>query len=235
VSLGVYGLLTPAGSSEPTLTKTTLSSYKVDVLAGGEMWGLLRGTAKELCSAIKKRASLKIQKMPMLSTGELMWDDKRAEVGAPFDAMAEASKWLSPGAPGGQKGISLAGSDRHPSQIAEPVVLEKFSWQARSDKSGLDLSLGDGVSLGLASERMADSTDFSVDDVKRADKMIGLIRFDRGRFLVQPLAITVGGKKEVLMAGSAGASAVAGGDVGGRDSALGILRERAGKLLRKKS
>jgi hypothetical protein len=234
VSASVYGLLTPKGSSDARVARTTLSAFKVDVLTGNEMWGLFRGSAKELLTAIKNKSSVKIQGMSLLSTGDLVWDDKKAEAGTKFDAMVVAAKWLAPGAPGSIKRPVPAGTDRHPALLAEPVYFEGYSVQAKG-AAGPELRFG-SEGLAVAVERMGDMHDLSLDDVGRSQKMIGILRFDRGRFAVQPLAVLTGGKKvEHLAVGSSGAAIAAGGDAGGRDSTLGILRERASKLLRAKS
>ena len=234
VSASVYGILQPKGGEGARVARTTISAFKVDVLTGNEMWGLFRGTAKELLTAIKNKSSLKIQGMSLLSTGDLVWDDKKAEAGTKFDAMAVAAKWLAPGAPGSLKRPAPAGTDRHPALLAEPVYFEGYSFQAKG-AAGPELRFG-SEGLPVAIERMGDMHDLSLDDVGRSQKMIGILRFDRGRFAVQPMAVLTGGKKvEYLAVGSSGASIAAGGDAGGRDSTLGILRERASKLLRAKS
>lgn len=236
VSAAVYGVLTPSGGADAQVVKTTLSAYKVDVLTGNEMWGLFRGSAKELLTAIKNKSSVKIKGMSLLSTGDLVWDDKRAEAGGKFDSIAVAAKWLAPGAAGNSlKRPAPAGTDRHPALLAEPVFFEGYSFQRKGESGGPELRFG-SQGLPVAVERMGDMHDLSLDDVDRSQKMIGILRFDRGRFAVQPLAVLTGGKKvEHLAVGSSGASIAAGGDAGGRDSTLGILRERASKLLRAKS
>lgn len=234
VSAVVYGILTPSGGAEAHVIKTTLSAYKVDVLTGNEMWGLFRGSAKELLTAIKNKSSVKIQGMSLLSTGDLVWDDKKASAGGKFDGIAVAAKWLAPGA-ASLKRPAPAGTDRHPALFAEPVFFEGYSFQRKGESGGPELRFG-SQGLPVAVERMGDMHDLSLDDVDRSQKMIGVLRFDRGRFAVQPLAVLTGGKKvEYLAVGSSGASIAAGGDAGGRDSTLGTLRERASKLLRAKS
>ncbi|HZF52169.1 MAG TPA: hypothetical protein VE093_26125 [Polyangiaceae bacterium] len=233
VSASVYGLLTPKGGAGAQVVRTTLSAFKVDVLTGNEVWGLFRGSGKELLTAIKNKSSVKVQGMSLRSTGDLVWDDKKAEAGAKFDGMAVAAKWLAPGAPGGPLKMPVpAGTDRHPALLSEPVYLEGYSFQKKGDSGGPELRFG-SAGLPVAVERMGDMHDLSLDDVDRSQKMIGILRYDRGRFAVQPLAVLTGGKKvEHLAVGSSGASIAAGGDAGGRDSTLGILRERASKLLR---
>lgn len=232
-----YGVLKSSSNNSTRLVRTTLTGYKVDILTGSEMWGVFRGNAKELLTAVKKRSAVKIKGMTLLSSGDLIWDDKRAEAGASADVMGEAHKWFSPAASAEAKSIErlgLAPAERHPAQIAEPIFIENYSSMAKGEGGGWEIKLG-SHGLPIAMERMANNADFSIDDVGKSQKLFGLLRYDRGRFCIQPLTVMAANKKDVLMAGSLGASQVAGGDAGGRDSALGILRERAGKLLRKKS
>jgi hypothetical protein len=240
VSAVAYGLLDEAGKSgqPPRLVRASVSAFKVDVLTGSEAWGLLKAPARTLLTAIGKRSRLKLTGMELLSTGDLAWDDKRAEVGGEHAAMADAAKWLAPGAPGAALRPVDAALDRHPAQIAEPVFLEGYRGVARSANAGgaAELTLAGGALLPVAAERMSGTLDFGSDEIARSQKLVGLLRFDAGRWALQPLALAMGGKKpEVLSAGQRGAAAAAGGDAGGRDSALATLRERAGKLLRAKS
>lgn len=232
-----YGLLKSSKDNSTQWVRTTLSAYKVDVLAGPEMWGVFRGNAKELLTGVRSRASVKVKGMSLLSSGDLVWDDKRAEPGNKVDVLAEAAKWFAPGAGADAKSLKrpqLSPSDRHPAQIAEPIYLEGFSSAKNKSAGDWELKVG-AQSLPVATARMSNDPEFTVDSALCSPKLFGLLRFDRGRFCVQPLAALSSNKKDVLMAGSAGASQVAGGDSGGRDSALGTLRERASKLLRKKS
>lgn len=232
-----YGILKSGAGNSTRLVRTTLTGYKVDILTGSEMWGVFRGNAKELLTGVKKRSAIKLKGMSLLSSGDLIWDDKRAEPGGAADIMGEAMKWFAPGASAEAKSIerpNMAAADRHPAQIGEPIYLEGYSFLAKGESGGWEIKFG-AHSLPIAQERMSNNSDFSLDDVGKSQKLFGLLRFDRGRFCIQPLSVMAANKKDILMAGSLGASQVAGGDAGGRDSALGILRERAGKLLRKKS
>jgi hypothetical protein len=233
VSAVAHGLLKPSGGGAPRLARATISAYKVDVLSGVGMWALFGANAKELLSAVKKRAAVKVQGMSLLSTGDFVWDDKRAEVGAVVDSMAEAAKSLAPGSNGAQRSY-LSGIDRHPAQIAEPVYLENYTVQSKGASGAADVRVG-AEALPIAIERIADAMDFSREDILGSSKLVGLLRFDRGRFSLQPIALGQSKKKEPLMAGYAGASFAVGGDAGGRDTTLGVLRERASRLLRKKS
>ena len=233
-----WGLLTVEAGKPPRLVRATVSSFKVDVLTGTEVWGLFKAPARTLMTGIAKRSTLKVKGMSLSSTGDLAWDDKRAEVGGAVSALDLAAAWLAPGGAGVALPPAQAALDRHPAQIAEAVFLQGYKAVGRSAGAGgaAELTLASGSSLPIAAERLTDQLDFTGDDVARSEKMVGLLRFDAGRWALQPLSFAVAGKKpQVFTAGFTGASAAAGGDAGGKDGALGTLRERAGKLLRAKT
>jgi hypothetical protein len=100
---------------------------------------------------------------------------------------------------------------RHPVHIAEPVRL-----------------LGDH-GLPLAMERLSGDTELTEEDVQQAPELLGLLRFDRSGWRVQPLCIRV--KKSFLMNGEG--LAVAWRKLKNRP--FEVLNERAGRLLRRKS
>src|SRR5262245_55564322 len=93
VSADVYGLL-EAGS--PRVVRTTLSSYKVDVLAGGEVWRCFGAPAEPVLRAVSKTLALDVKGLTLLPSGDLLWDGK-ATVGKGFKRAEVAAKYLSPG------------------------------------------------------------------------------------------------------------------------------------------
>jgi hypothetical protein len=126
---------------------------------------------------------------------------------------------------------ALAPLDRHPAVIAEPVLLE--GWTAGPES----FELG-GVTLAVDTDRLPEAGPLTPALVAAATACIGLLRWDAGRWAVQPLAVqSVVRKKPVVAhtsdwalgptdAKAAKAEAAAG-------TAVDVLRERAGRLLRK--
>ena len=121
--------------------------------------------------------------------------------------------------------------DRHPVTIAEPVLLEGYT----ATEQGL--LLGD-LSLEVDHERLPVAGPLTPALVAASTACIGLLRWDAGRWAVQPLAVQATVKKKMVAvhtadwalgpteAKAAKAAAVAG-------TAVEVLRERAGKLLRR--
>jgi hypothetical protein len=67
----------------------------------------------------------------------------------------------------------------------------------------------------------------TMERIAKASALVGLLRFDRGRWSVQPLAIKIGSQVEL--------AGVPPQSLKSKDDTVAVLRERAGKLLRKKS
>ncbi|HKB38440.1 MAG TPA: hypothetical protein VKD72_18500, partial [Gemmataceae bacterium] len=208
VSADVYGLLE---ADSPRVVRTTLSSYKVDVLAGGEMWRCFGAPAEPLLRAVSKTLALDVKGLTLLPSGDLLWDGKAA-VGKRFDLTDVAAKYLAVGTsacefPG------VAPVDRHPVQIAEPVYLT------------------DVTTLPLATERLSPASEITPEQLKDATELLGLLRFDRGTWAVQPLWVRAGEDKAWT-----GETAL---DIATakpkKGDTLGILKERASRLLRAKS
>ena len=89
----------------------------------------------------------------------------------------------------------------------------------------LQIELG-GVTLPLTGSRLSAAAGLSRENLEKSQQLVGLLRFDRGRWGLQPLALAVG--KSVEMAGTPPAV------IKSKDDTVSVLRERAGKLLRGK-
>ena len=118
--------------------------------------------------------------------------------------------------------------DRHPVQLAEPVCLEDFKVHDGAEPA---IEMPDGAKLPLAWKRHSPASELKPEDVGKARCLVGLVRFDEGRWAVQPLCVELGGKGGEKFTGSGIEDAL------GRKKnvTLDILRERASRLLRVKS
>ncbi|HKI31204.1 MAG TPA: hypothetical protein VKA46_05015 [Gemmataceae bacterium] len=220
VSADVYGVL---DGSEPRLVRVTLSSYKVDVVRGSEMWQCFGKPAEPLLKAVADLQGLAVNDATLLPTGDLLMDGKVKVKGA--DASLDAArKWLAPGAAPALP--SVAALDRHPVQIAEPILLEGY----KPNKEGTALDLGDGVSLRVATERISGTSELQAEHVAGSTMLLGLLRFDGGAWAVQPLAVA--GPKGSIFTGMGAAEPP---KTGKKKPTLVILKERASRLLRKKA
>ncbi|MEV0271103.1 hypothetical protein AB0H43_20160 [Hamadaea sp. NPDC050747] len=213
----VHGLLEAGGP--PKLARISVSAPKVDTITGAAVWRLLRGYP-QLLAALAERRSLDLTGMTLLGSGDLLWDEACAAAGEPADPFATARVQLAQAvAP------AVPPLDRHPVRLAEPVFLEAHQFAA-------------GGPLTVDADRISAAGPLTADLAAGASAMIGLLRWDAGRWLVQPLAVESTVKKKPVAAHSgdwamgpsdpkAAKAEAAAGD------AVGVLRERAGRLLRK--
>ncbi len=206
-SVDVYGVLE---SDSPRVVRTTLSSYKVDVLAGGEVWRCF-ADAEELIQGLSDSKALDVKDATLLSSGDLVWDGK-AKVGKVFSRAEIAAKYLAPGATCEFPGVAPA--DRHPVQIAELAYLT------------------DVAALPVAAERLSPVSEVKPEHVEGATAVLGLLRFDGGDWAVQPLAVTRGGKGAEVFTGESAFRTLETKPKKG--DTLTILKERASRLLRAK-
>jgi hypothetical protein len=225
-SFDVYALLEEA--ERPRVVRITLSSYKVDLIHGPEMWQCCGVNIEPPLRAISEHVTLRVRDMTLLPTGDLLWDGT-ADVGKPRPLLEPAAKWLAPSAASAPALPEVAPADRHPVQLAEPVYLEGY--QVR-DGEEPQLSWDDGATLAVALRRMSPASELRPEHVVGSNALFGLLRFDGGQWAVQPLAVRLAGKKGSEAFTGSGAYEFVRKRQG---ETLAVLRERASRLLRKKS
>ncbi|WP_243741012.1 hypothetical protein [Streptomyces sp. 8K308] len=220
-----HAILEPAAGGPPRLVRTAVSAGKVDTITGPAVWRLPH-RHPALLAALAERRALEIAELPLLPGGDLLWDDTRATVGEPTDPFATARVLLP---------LAVAPPvpplERHPVRIAEPVLVEGYG------SDGVTLGL-DGITLPLDARRLPARGPLTPRLVAASSACIGLLRRDGDRWLLQPLALQATVKRAPVEAHSgdwalgvtdpriAKAEARAGDPVA-------VLRERAGRLLRK--
>ncbi|MEQ4719624.1 hypothetical protein [Nonomuraea sp. B19D2] len=225
VRVQVHGILEPGGGAHSRLVRTSVAAAKVDTISGPSVWRLM-GDHPVLMGALAEHLSLEITGMPLLPGGDLVWHDDRAKAGEAADPFATARVQLATA-----EAPPTPPLDRHPVRIAEPVFLEGYT----IDGETLDLG---GNRLPVALDRLPACGPLTPELVSASSACIGLMRWDGGQWLLQPLAVQATVKKKPVVAHTgdwamgptdpkvvkAGAKA---GDV------VAVLRERAGRLLRK--
>lgn len=236
VSLVFYGLWTVEGSS--TLARLTLSAYKVDAIQMPEIW-LLFPQAAILLEALSQSKALQLQEVQRLPTGDLLLNlDRLAEsatIAHKYDLMKRAAEYFAVGA-AGVPTCGIQPGDRHPVQLAEPIWLKGYRVQgsdAPADTPGHSqrstLHWSDTESLPIALERLSRLSELTGEAIANSSELFGLLRFDAGRWAVQPLAVTVG--KKTIVTGQTAVKVLKSPP---KTSTVGILQERAGRLLRQK-
>ncbi|MCO6007340.1 hypothetical protein NE236_20375 [Actinoallomurus purpureus] len=225
VQIQVHGVLEPADGSSARLMRTSVAATKVDTIVGPALWRLLDGYPA-LLRALAEHRSADLADVPLTAAGDLLWREDQATVGEPADPFATARLRLADAlAP------AVPPLERHPVRIAEPVLLEGYTINGDT----LDL---DGNTLAVDLDRLPGCGPLTPELVAASSACVGLLRWDGGRWLLQPLAVQATVKRKAVEAH--------GGDwaLGPTDpkvvkaearagDAVAVLRERAGRLLRK--
>ncbi|MFJ3576143.1 hypothetical protein [Streptomyces rubiginosohelvolus] len=229
VQAQVHAVFEPADGGAPRLVRAGVSAPKPDTVVGAGLWQLLR-PRMSLLGAVSEGRSMELDAMPVTAEGDLLWDDERARAGEPADPFATARVRLS-----AATAARVAPLDRHPVRIAVPVLLEGYA--ARSEEGRLAFDLA-GQLLAVDTDRIPAAGPLTPEAVAASHACVGLLRWDAGAFVLQPLAVETTVRKKTV-AVHAGAWAGGTTDKAGvraekaATDAVAVLRERAGRLLRK--
>ncbi|MFJ8147965.1 hypothetical protein ACIQ6R_23285 [Streptomyces sp. NPDC096048] len=239
VQAQVHAVFEPADGGAPRLVRASVSAPKPDTVVGAGLWQLLR-PHMSLLGAVSEGRSMDLDAMPVTAEGDLVWDDACARAGEPADAFVTARVALPTAAP-----FDVSPLDRHPARIAVPVLVEGYGVEGhRTEGDGVEGG-ADGLVLQVAGHRLEVDTErvpaagpLTPEVVASSSACLGLLRWDAGEFLLQPLAVerTVRKKTVAVHAGAwAGGTADKAGVRAEKAAtdAVTVLRERAGKLLRK--
>ncbi|WFE22467.1 hypothetical protein O7621_03720 [Solwaraspora sp. WMMD937] len=238
VQLQVHAVLEAAGGAgdadRSRLVRVNVSAAKVDTIVGPVVWQLL-ADHPVLLAALAGRLSLDVTDLPLLPGGDLLWRDDQARPGEPTDPFAVARVQL-----GEALAPAIPPLDRHPVAIAEPVLLEGYS--VVTDDAGIGFEV-DGTRVTVDVDRLPGCGPVTAELLAKSSACIGLLRWDGDAaagpgWSVQPIGMqaTVKRKQVDLHTGDWAqgptdpkvAKAVArSGD------SVAMLRERAGRLLRK--
>lgn len=225
VQAQIHAVLEPADGGTPRLVRAGVSAPKPDTVVGMGVWQLLRPHLS-LIAAFSEGRAMDVTDMAVTAEGDLRWSDAKARTGGPADPFATARLLLSTAT-----AAPTAPLDRHPARIAELVFLEGYTVA----DGGFELP---GGRLALDTDRIPSAGPLTPELVQASTSCIGLVRWDAGTFTVQPLAVEAPIKKKAT-AVHAGAWAGGTADKEGvraekaAAEAVAVLRERAGRLLRK--
>ncbi|MEU5847139.1 hypothetical protein [Saccharopolyspora shandongensis] len=229
VQAQVHAVFEPADGAEPRLVRASVSAPKPDTIVGAGLWQLLR-PHMSLLAAVSEGRSMELDGMPITAEGDLIWSDEHARPGEPADAFATARVALAAATV-----PATAPLDRHPARIAVPVFLEGYT--AEVDGVAMAFTVA-GHRLAVDADRIPAAGPLTPEAVAASSACIGLLRWDSGAFGVQPLAVETTKRKKAV-AVHAGAWAGGTTDKAGvkaekaATDAAAVLRERAGRLLRK--
>ncbi|CAL9639770.1 hypothetical protein SUDANB176_06314 [Streptomyces sp. enrichment culture] len=229
VQAQVHAVFEPADGGTSRLVRASVSAPKPDTVVGAGLWQLLR-PHMSLLAAVGEGRAVELDAMPLTAEGDLVWDDARARAGEPAEVFTTARVALPTAA-----AFATSPLDRHPARIAVPVLLEGYA--VEEDEGAVAFEVA-GQRLAVDADRVPAAGPLTPEAVASSGACIGLLRWDAGEFLLQPLAVerTVRKKAVAVHAGAwAGGTADKAGVRAEKAAtdAVKVLRERAGKLLRK--
>ncbi|MEV0005333.1 hypothetical protein AB0H28_24025 [Micromonospora sp. NPDC050980] len=224
----LHALLEPAGGGTVRLVRITVGAAKVATIVGPAGWRLL-DAYPVLLTALAERRALTVTDLPSYG-GDLHWVDDGAELAEPADPFATARVLLA-----GATAAATPPLQRHPAAIAEPVLVE--GRVVRDDDGGLMVDL-DGPTIPLAADRLPAAGPLTPALLAAATTCLGLLRWDDGRWRLQPLAVRATVKRQSVEAHNGDwARGVTDAKVAKAEArsgdAVAVLRERAGRLLRR--
>ncbi|MGW2353168.1 hypothetical protein [Actinacidiphila glaucinigra] len=227
VQAQVHAVFEPADGTTARLVRASVSVPKPDTVVGAGLWQLLR-PHMSLLAAVSEGRSMDLAGMPVSAEGDLLWNDAQAHAGEPADAFATARVALPTAAD-----PVVAPLDRHPARIAVPVFLEGYA----TGDGAVTFTVA-GQALAVDTDRVPAAGPLTPEAIAASGACIALLRWDDGTYRVQPLAVETTVRKKAV---TVHAGAWAGGttDKNGvkaekaATDAVAVLRERAGRLLRK--
>ncbi|WP_280423445.1 hypothetical protein [Nocardia carnea] len=224
VQAQVHAIL-EAGTEPARLVRVSIGAAKVDTIVGPAVWQVL-GEHPHLLQALAEHRTVTVADMTLTAAGDLRWVDANAELGEPADPFTTARIQLPKAV-----ASAVAPLDRHPVHLGEPVLMENY----RCEDGAFVI---DGHRLLVELDRLPRSGPLTAALVTKSTACLGLVRWDGGQWRLRPLAIEYVFKKATTAAHTGDwaqgptdpkiAKALAkSGD------AVAVLRERAGRLLRK--
>ncbi|MEH0970509.1 hypothetical protein V6U77_05160 [Micromonospora sp. CPCC 205546] len=228
VQAQLHAILEPAGGGPPRLVRCAVGAVKVETIVGPALWRLL-DAHPVLLAALAERRAVTVTGLP-LHGADLIWHDDRVRPGEPADPFATARVLLPTAV-----AAATAPLERHPVGIAEPVLVEGYT--VRDDDGTTTFEL-DGRSITVAVDRLPSCGPLTPELVAASSACLGLIRWDDGRWLLQPLGVRATVKRRPVdvhtgdWAGGVTDPKVAKAGAKAGD-AVAVLRERAGRLLRR--
>lgn len=229
VQAQVHAVFEPADGGAARLVRASVSAPKPDTVVGAGLWQLLR-PHMSLLAAVGEGRAVEVDAMPVTAEGDLVWDDSRARTGEPAEVFATARVALPAAA-----AAPAAPLDRHPVRIAVPVLVEGYAVEEGDDGMAFLIA---GQRLAVDVGRVPAAGPLTPEVIASSGACVGLLRWDAGEFLLQPLAVERTVRKKAV-AVHAGAWAGGTTDKAGvraekaATDAVTVLRERAGRLLRK--
>ncbi|MEU1350630.1 hypothetical protein [Streptomyces sp. NPDC005795] len=229
VQVQVHAVFEPADGTRARLVRAGMAAPKPDTVVGAGIWQLLR-PHMSLLAAVGEGRSMDLTDMPVTGEGDLIWSDAHARPGGSADAFVTARVAL----PAATEAVT-APLDRHPARIAVPVFLEGYA--VRQGDDALTFTVA-GHPLEVDIDRVPAAGPLTPEAVAASGACIALLRWDAGSYRLQPLAVETTVRKKAVALHAGGWAGGTADKAGARaekaaTDAVAVLRERAGRLLRK--
>ncbi|ONH36806.1 hypothetical protein [Protofrankia sp. BMG5.30] len=238
VRLQVHGILEATGGADapPRLVRAGVTAAKVDTIVGPALWHLL-SAYPVLLGALAEHRAVEIVEMALLEGCDLVWREDAARLADAADPFVTARVLL-----GRAVAPAAVPLDRHPVRIAEPVLVEDYAAAFDAERRTVTLDLGGAVLdvdvSPVVANPAASHGPLTPELLAASSACLGLLRWDGGAWRLRPLAAQAVVRRKP--------AAVHVGDwaLGVTDpkiekaharngDTVAVLRERAGRLLRK--
>lgn len=220
ISLTFHGILIEENKTR--WVRATFSAYKVNAIQRDEAW-LLLPQVQRLLHAMQAGETFQLEGMSLLPTGDLLWNDEQATMGAPYKLMGVAERYLIPGAERVIDIPPLPPEKRHPVHLMIPIALKGYQIDGETITAG-DLRLP--IDL-----RRIHNTEISLMELPRYDHLVGLLRYDHHQLWLQPLSAANKRGQVAFIGNNEGLSLF---KKPPKNNTVEILQERASRLLREK-
>ena len=179
------------------------------------------------CRMLAESLSVDVAGGTLLPTGDLSWCEATFRPGPPTDPFTTGRVALPDAiAP------AVEPLDRHPVRIAEPVLLAGYSVAEEDGAVRFDC---DGVAIPVDTDRRPSGCPPTAEQLLRSSACLGLVRVDGDRWSLQPMGARVETRRKTTDQHVADGAAVrqGGSRAAKTTNAVAVLRERAGRLLRR--
>ncbi|MEM7532586.1 MAG: hypothetical protein AAF639_10450 [Chloroflexota bacterium] len=230
-SVVVYAMLVQGDDVQGDDVQTvriTLSTYKVDAIRGDELW-LMFPQIEPLLNGLATSKSVNVTDVPLLPSGDLLWPDADnmagVSTGKTYNLLTEAASWFAADADDATCFDAITPIDRHPIHVAELIFLQDYKVV-----DGV-VTMGDDT-LSIAREHLPALSDLTDAEIKKSNRMVGLLRFDGNQWWVQPLLVAKQSgktKPKPVFIGLKGLKLL---QKPPKSSVVETLTERASRLLR---
>ncbi len=228
ISAVFYGILTQDEGAR--WVQTTFSTYKVTAIERDEARLLLPQT-RPLLEALKAGTVLRLNQMPYLATGHLLWDEASVSAGGSYKLADVAQTYLAVDAPSPLHSTPVPPEKRHPVHLAIPIFLAGYSLNLVEHTTNEGTITAGELTFPLE-DRRVHQTELDPEELAKQAFVIGLLRYDDQQFTFHPIAAANKKGKPIFVGVGETLKLF---EKPSNKSTIALLQERASRLLREKN